>query len=109
MGYMREAEGVTPADFERLLGVLRQGSCWIKLSGPYRIAKTKPLSYVEPLGRALVSTRPDRLIWGSDWPHLPDGQRDTGELLNLLADWAPAEADRRKILVESPARLFFSG
>jgi 2-pyrone-4,6-dicarboxylate lactonase len=109
MGYMLEADGLNRADFDRLLGVLRQGSCWIKLSGPYRIAKSKPLSYVAPLGRALVSTRPDRLIWGSDWPHLPDGQRDTGELLNLLADWAPDEADRRQILVESPARLFFSG
>ncbi len=108
MGYMLEADGLTQADFERLLGVVRLGSCWIKLSGPYRIAKTKPLSYVEPLGRALVSTRPDRLIWGSDWPHLPDGQRDTGELLNLLADWAPDEADRRQILVESPGQLFYS-
>ena len=95
MGYMLEADGLTQADFDRLLGVLGQGSCWIKLSGPYRIAKSRPLSSVGPLGRALVSTRPDRLIWGSDWPHLPDGQRDTGELLNLLADWAPDEADRR--------------
>jgi predicted TIM-barrel fold metal-dependent hydrolase len=109
MGYMLEADGLTQADFGRLLGVLRQGSCWIKLSGPYRIAKAKPLSYVEPLGRALVSARPDRLIWGSDWPHLPDGQRDTGQLLNLLADWAPDEADRHRILAESPGRLFFSG
>ncbi len=108
MGYMTEADGLTEADFARLLGVLRQGSCWIKLSGPYRIAKTRPLSHVEPLGRALASTRPDRLIWGSDWPHLPDGQRDTGELLNLLADWAPDEADRRQILAASPDRLFFS-
>ena len=56
-----------------------------------------------------MSTRPDRLIWGSDWPHLPDGQRDTGELLNLLADWAPDEADRHRILAGSPERLFFSG
>jgi predicted TIM-barrel fold metal-dependent hydrolase len=109
MGYMLEADGLTEADFGRLLGVLGQGSCWIKLSGPYRIAKARPLSSVEPLGRALVSTRPDRLIWGSDWPHLPDGQRDTGELLNLLADWAPDEADRHTILVDSPGRLFFSG
>ncbi|MDQ2810919.1 MAG: amidohydrolase family protein [Actinomycetota bacterium] len=108
MGYMLEADGLTQADFERLLDVLRLGSCWIKLSGPYRIAKTKPLSHVEPLGRALVATRPDRLIWGSDWPHLPNGQRDTGELLNLLADWAPDEADRRQILVQSADRLFFT-
>jgi predicted TIM-barrel fold metal-dependent hydrolase len=105
MGYMTEAN----PEFEQgLLALLRQGSCWIKLSGAYRVAKYKPLGSVAPLGRALVATRPDRLIWGSDWPHLTDGQRDTGEILNLLADWAPDEADRRTILVDGPDRLFFS-
>jgi len=108
MGYMLEADGLTPADGERLLRVLAQGSCWIKLSGPYRIAKKGPLSAVRALGRSLVRTRADRLLWGSDWPHLPNGQRDTGELLNELAHWAPNEADRRRILVESADRLFFS-
>lgn len=66
------------------------------------------LDVFAPLGRQLVETRPDRLLWGSDWPHLPDGQRDTGELLNLLADWAPDEQDRRTILVDGPTRLFWS-
>jgi predicted TIM-barrel fold metal-dependent hydrolase len=108
MGYMLESEGLTPSDFERLLEILELGRCWIKLSGPYRIAKDKPLAYVEPLGRTLVSARSDRLMWGSDWPHLPNGQRDTGELLNLLLDWAPDEADRHRILVESPAALFYA-
>jgi len=107
MGYMLESDGLTRADFDRLLGVLEQGRCWIKLSGPYRIAKGKPLASVEPLGRALVETRPDRLLWGSDWPHLPDGRRDTGELLNLLVDWAPDPEARRMILVNSPDELFF--
>jgi len=108
MGYMKEEDGLTPADADRLLTVLRDnGNCWIKLSGPYRIAKDKPLSSVHELGFALVATRPDRLLWGSDWPHLPNGQRDTGELLNLLADWAPDPADRAKILVESADQLFF--
>jgi predicted TIM-barrel fold metal-dependent hydrolase len=55
-----------------------------------------------------VEARPDRLVWGSDWPHLPDGQRDTGELLNLLADWAPNETDRHCILVDGPNALFFA-
>jgi predicted TIM-barrel fold metal-dependent hydrolase len=109
MGYMLEADGLTDADFDRLLDVLRQGNCWIKLSGAYRIAKSRPLSAVEPLGRALVAARADRLIWGSDWPHLPDGQRDTGELLNLLPDWAPSPQDRHRILAESPDALFFAG
>jgi predicted TIM-barrel fold metal-dependent hydrolase len=108
MGYMLEADGLTASDFDDLLGVLERGSCWIKLSGPYRIAKEKPLSSVEPLGRALVDARPDRLIWGSDWPHLPNGQRDTGELLNLLPDWAPAAPERRRILVDSANVLFFA-
>jgi 2-pyrone-4,6-dicarboxylate lactonase len=108
MGYMLEADGLNQADFDRLLGVLRAGNCWIKLSGPYRIAKHQPLSAVAPVGQALVQTRPDRLIWGSDWPHLPDGQRDTGEVLNLLADWAPDPGDRETILVDGPDRLFFS-
>jgi 2-pyrone-4,6-dicarboxylate lactonase len=107
MGYMLESEGLTEADFERLLNVLEQGSCHIKLSGPYRLAKGEALSSVAPLGRALVNTRPDRLIWGSDWPHLPDGHRDTGEIVNLLAEWAPEEADRHQILVTTPGRLFF--
>jgi predicted TIM-barrel fold metal-dependent hydrolase len=105
MGYMTEAD----PEFERkLVAVLAQGSCWIKLSGAYRVAKKKPLSSVTPLGRALVATRADRLIWGSDWPHLTDGQRDTGQYFNLLAEWAPTEADRHAILVDGPDQLFFS-
>jgi predicted TIM-barrel fold metal-dependent hydrolase len=104
MGYLTESD---PESDRCLLALLSQGSCWIKLSGAYRVAKNKPLSSVAPWGRALVAARPDRLIWGSDWPHLPDGQRDTGEILNLLSDWAPDEADRRTILVDGPGRLFF--
>jgi 2-pyrone-4,6-dicarboxylate lactonase len=108
MGYMKESDGLTPADFQRLVSILDGGHCYLKLSGPYRLVKDKPLAAVAPIGRALVAARPDRLIWGSDWPHLPNGQRDTGELLNLLADWAPDEADRHRILVESPERLFYA-
>jgi predicted TIM-barrel fold metal-dependent hydrolase len=105
MGYMTESD---PEFERRLLALLRQGSCWIKLSGAYRVAKYKPLNSVAPLGRALVAARPDRLIWGSDWPHLPDGQRDTGEILSLLADWAPTHETRQAILVDGPNQLFFS-
>ena len=107
MGYMKQSDGLTQADFDRLVAILAGGYCYIKLSGPYRVAPGQPLSSVQPIGRALVTVRPDRLLWGSDWPHLPDGQRDTGELLNLLASWAPDDADRRQILVESPTRLFY--
>jgi predicted TIM-barrel fold metal-dependent hydrolase len=108
MGYMKASDGLTDADTARLLGLLKGGNGYLKLSGPYRIAQDQPLSTVDPLGRALVAARPDRLIWGSDWPHLPNGRRDTGELLNQLADWAPDEADRAEILVHAPEKLFYS-
>ncbi|WP_240677849.1 amidohydrolase family protein [Actinacidiphila soli] len=105
---MKEEDGLTQDDFEDLLDVLRQGNCWIKLSGPVPDRQGQAAVLRRPLGRALVAARPDRLIWGSDWPHLPNGQRDTGELLNLLADWAPDEKNRHRILVESPEKHFFS-
>ncbi|MCW2757508.1 MAG: putative metal-dependent hydrolase, TIM-barrel fold [Nocardioidaceae bacterium] len=109
LGYMTKAEGLTSTDAERLLAVFEDNpNFWIKLSAPYRIAKDEPLSSVAALGRALVGSGADRLLWGSDWPHLPDGQRDTGELLNLLADWAPDPADRQRILVDGPTRLFWA-
>jgi predicted TIM-barrel fold metal-dependent hydrolase len=108
MGYMREADGLTPDDFAALLKIVAAGKCWVKLSGANRIAGKAPLATAAPVAKAFVATRPDRLIWGSDWPHLPDADTDTGVLLNLLADWVPDEATRKMILVESPAKLFFS-
>jgi len=106
MGYMLEEDGLTAHDFARLLDVMKNGRCWLKLSGPYRIAKKRGYEAVAPIAQAILATRPDRAIWGSDWPHLPDGSRDTGELFNLLALWAPDAAVRNQVLVENPARLF---
>jgi 2-pyrone-4,6-dicarboxylate lactonase len=106
MGYMLEEDGLSRADFDRLLELMRTGGAWLKLSGPYRIAKAKGYKAVEHLAKAIVETRPERAIWGSDWPHLTDGSRDTGELVNLLVDWIPDEKIRRQVLVENPAALF---
>ncbi len=106
MGYMLESDGLTPADFARLLDLMKHGRAWLKLSGPYRIAKARGYAAVAHLAQAIIATRPDRVLWGSDWPHLPDGSRDTGELLNLLLDWETDHATRARILVTNPARLF---
>jgi predicted TIM-barrel fold metal-dependent hydrolase len=106
MGYMLEEEGLTGEDFSRLLDLTRCGRCWLKLSGPYRIAKLRGYEAVRHVAQAIVNAAPERTIWGSDWPHIPDSRRDTGELLNLLPDWAPDDAVRRRILVENPNRLF---
>ena len=106
MGYMLEEDGLRPADFAALLELTRSGRCWLKLSGPYRIAKDKGYGAVEHIARQIVDAAPGRAIWGSDWPHIPNSQRDTGELLNLLSVWAPDARTRQRILVDNPARLF---
>ena len=109
MGYMLEADGLTEADFSRLLSLMREGQCWLKLSAPYRLAKTRGYEAVEEVAKAIVRAAPEKAIWGSDWPHIPGSGRDTGELLNLLTRWAPEPAVRRQILVDNPARLFGFG
>jgi 2-pyrone-4,6-dicarboxylate lactonase len=106
MGYMLEEDGLTAGDFARLLDLTRTGRAWLKLSGPYRIAKQRGYEAVAHLARQIAATCPERALWGSDWPHLPDGTRDTGELVNLLLDWAPSEATRQQILVGNPQQLF---
>lgn len=106
MGYMLEEDGLTEADFMKLLGLMRDGQCWLKLSGPYRIAKKRGYAAVEALAKSIVDAAPNRALWGSDWPHIPESGRDTGELLNLLTKWAPDPAVRQAILADNPRRLF---
>jgi len=109
MGYMLEEDGLTQADFDRLLELMKSGRCWLKLSAPYRLAKKSGYEAVEEVARAIVSAAPNRAIWGSDWPHIPGSGRDTGELLNLLLKWAPDPAIRQLILSDNPRRLFGFG
>jgi predicted TIM-barrel fold metal-dependent hydrolase len=106
MGYMLESDGLTHADFDRLIDVIRGGRGWIKLSAPYRLAKDGNFERLKPMARAIIDAAPDRIIWGSDWPHIPEGGKDTGTLLNLLSEWAPDAEARKRILVSNPAKLF---
>ena len=106
MGYMLEEDGLTPADFERLLTLLKDGNCWLKLSAPYRIAKHRGYDAVAPMAQKIIDAAPHKVIWGSDWPHIPDSTRDTGELLNLLGAWTNDPKVRQMILSDNPARLF---
>ena len=106
MGYMLEEDGLTPADFERLLKLLKHGNCWLKLSAPYRIAKHRGYEAIAPMAQKIIAAAPHKVIWGSDWPHIPDSTRDTGELLNLLGAWTADTAIHKMILADNPARLF---
>ncbi len=106
MGYMLESDGLTHADFDRLLNLIGSGRGWIKLSAPYRLARDGNFERLKPLARSIVEAAPHRVIWGSDWPHIPEGGKDTGALLNLFADWVPDSNARKRILADNPARLF---
>jgi predicted TIM-barrel fold metal-dependent hydrolase len=106
MGYMLESDGLTNADFDRLLEVIRAGRGWIKLSAPYRLVKDDNFERLKSKARDIIAAAPERVVWGSDWPHIPEGGKDTGTLLNLLCEWAPEAETRKRILVTNPAKLF---
>jgi predicted TIM-barrel fold metal-dependent hydrolase len=60
----------------------------------------------DPMAKALIKAAPDRLIWGSDYPHLSFGENSSVELFNLLARWTDDDKVRKQILTDNPARLF---
>jgi predicted TIM-barrel fold metal-dependent hydrolase len=109
MGMFLAAAGAEQPGFVQLLDLLRhgEGRAWVKLTGSYRISTAPGFPDVDPMVRALIAAAPDRLIWGSDYPHLSFADKvGTVGLFNLIHRWAPDEATKRRILVENPARLF---
>jgi predicted TIM-barrel fold metal-dependent hydrolase len=80
---------------------------WIKLTGTYRLAPPGGQREVDSMARALVDACAERLLWGSDWPHVLAHPLDTGALLQRLATWCPDERARSRILVENPAQLYW--
>jgi predicted TIM-barrel fold metal-dependent hydrolase len=95
-----------------LLALLRNGAgrCWVKLTGVYRMSVAPGFSDAAAFARALIDTAPERLIWGSDYPHLSFADKvGAAQLFNLLGQWAPDEAMRHRILVDNPAKLFGFG
>jgi predicted TIM-barrel fold metal-dependent hydrolase len=113
--------GVEQPGFADLLALVRSGRAYVKISGAYRSSTRAPdYADVVPLARALIAANPDRIVWGTDWPH-PDSvtrpgraptevtpllQIDDGRLLNQLPVWAPDPMIRKKILVDNPVRLY---
>lgn len=111
LGRVRGGEGVDAPGFQALLHILKErDDCWVKLSSWYRLSDAGPPGYgdMKPLLQALVSARPDRCVWGSNWPHpvWAGPMPNDGDLVDLLCDWVPDAAVRRKILVDNPARLY---
>jgi D-galactarolactone isomerase len=95
--------------FVALQRLLDSGRFWVKLSAPYETSKAGPPGYtdVSALARALAAANPDRCVWATNWPHPGTSPvPSTVAMLDLLLDWADGDANRRKILVDNPARLY---
>ena len=104
------AQGVDHPTARTLLDLLGEPNIWIKLSGhPPRVSAGATLAQLTTMAQAMIARAPDRVIWGSDWPHSdvfePGQMPNDGDLMNMVQGFAPEEATRRKILAENPARL----
>ncbi len=109
MARVPTADGVEQEPFQALLALMRDERAWVKISGAERLTAGGPPPYddVVPFARALVAAAPDRVLWGTDWPH-PNVRHmpDDGDLVDLVVDLIPDEATRFQVLVTNPERLY---
>jgi 2-pyrone-4,6-dicarboxylate lactonase len=111
MGRPDVAKGVEDADFQRIIRLLDDnGNMWIKVSCPERLSLAgPPYDDVVPFARALVECFPDRVLWGTDWPHpnMTTHIPDDGLLVDVIPRIAPTKALQRALLVDNPTRLYW--
>ena len=104
------AKGYEHPDFRAFTDRLKTGRYWTKISGADRNTRTgRPYADTAPYMRAIVQAAPDQVVWGSDWPHVghsAETMPDLADLLRLLHECVPDEAIRRKILIDTPTRLY---
>jgi predicted TIM-barrel fold metal-dependent hydrolase len=116
-GRARAALGPRQPGFDDLLELVKLGRVYVKISAPYRVSNRVPdYSDTTPLAQALVGANPERVLWGSNWPHpgraptstaiAPPYPNNDGRALNLLAKWVPDATVRKKILVDNPVKLY---
>jgi predicted TIM-barrel fold metal-dependent hydrolase len=108
--YQPATAGVVAPGFQALLALMREGNTWIKISGANRVSATDlpPYDDVAPMAQALIEAAPDRIMWGTDWPH-PNKYAvnpNDGDLVDAFGDWVTDEAMRRRIMVDTPAAFY---
>lgn len=111
MGRVRAKDGLAQAPFQRLLDLMRNPLAWVKICGAERVSSAgAPFRDAVPFARALLAAAPDRVLWGTDWPHpnIAGDMPNDGDLVDLLAEVTDDDAMRRKVLVDNPARLYFA-
>lgn len=109
MGHMPQPMGIDHPAFTIIRRLVDKGRTWVKLSVTYDSSKVGPPTYadVNTVGRAYAQAAPERMVWGSNWPHPNEMDKpNDAALFDLLTDWAPSEATRHRILVENPETLY---
>jgi predicted TIM-barrel fold metal-dependent hydrolase len=109
MGRLPQPAGITHPAFTVIRGLLDRGRAWVKVSGAYMDTAVGPPGYADTsaVACAFIAAAPERMVWGSDWPHPTEADKpDDAILLDLLGAWAPNEATHRRILVDNPAALY---
>ncbi|HEV2546346.1 MAG TPA: amidohydrolase family protein [Stellaceae bacterium] len=109
LGRIPQPQGVDHPAFRVVADLVDKGRAWVKLSGAYIDSKSGPPAYSDTtkVAQAYVKRAPERLVWGSDWPHPTEKTKpDDAVLFDLLAEWVPSEAARQRILRDNPAQLY---
>ena len=110
MGRVKASEGLDQLPFRILIELMqRDEKCWVKICGAERVSSAgPPFMDAVPFARKIVETAPDRVIWGTDWPH-PNVKvmPNDGELMDLFAMMVTDDATRHKILVDNPTKLYW--
>ena len=101
------AAGIADPAFGVIRRMLDKGNTWMKLSGAYMFDGPPCYAKAAPIAQAYIEAAPERMVWGSDWPHPTETNKpDDAVLLDLLSDWAPDVGVRQRILVDNPATLY---
>lgn len=113
MGRVPPSLGVRHPGFQGILGLVREGRCWVKLSAAHRFsAQPPPHADVMPFVEALMSASEERLLWATDWPHtrvrVSEYMPNDGDLLDVFAEWIRDDRVMEKILVRNPLKLYDS-
>jgi predicted TIM-barrel fold metal-dependent hydrolase len=109
MGRVKAADGLDQQPFKVLLEWMKNERFWVKVCGPERVSSLgPPFTDAVPFARKLIEAAPERILWGTDWPHPNVGKYmpNDGDLMDLFAQMAPTPELQKKILVDNPARLY---
>jgi predicted TIM-barrel fold metal-dependent hydrolase len=112
LGRVPQPDGINHPSYRTILRLVDKGRAWVKVSGAYHDTKLGPPDYADTsaVAQAFIEAAPERMIWGSDWPHPTvkelANKPDDAVLFDLLGAWTHEAATRHKVLVENPEKLY---